>query len=155
MEPGTAKAKGFLLALLDPAHVDADASSCEAMCFLQDEVSDSLVAAVARDWKEAIRAGRERGTLSPDIFWISKDHEEVDAVSYYRFLENFDIGEFPGTIEDIEEEFREALMMPATWVIAARLLWLVSRSKRLLARMRPFAEQSSRPLRVFGRQSRH
>jgi hypothetical protein len=92
MESGLAKAKGFLLALLDTSHVDADASSCEAMCFLQDEVSDSLVAAVVRDWKEAIRAGRERGTLSPDIFWISKDHEEeVDAVSYYRYLEIFDI----------------------------------------------------------------
>jgi hypothetical protein len=113
------------------------------MCLLQDEVSDTLVATVVRNWKEAIRAGRERGTLSPDIFWNSRNYEEeVDAVSYYRFLEIFDVGEFPGTTEEIEEEFREALMMPATWVIAARLLWLVSRSKKLLARMRPFAERS-------------
>ena len=143
IEPGLAKAKGFLLALLDTSRVDADASSCETMCFLQDEVSDTLVAAVVRDWKVAIQAGKERGNFSPDIFWNSRDHEEeVDAVSYYRFLEIFDIGEFPGTIAEIEEEFREALMVPATWVIAARLLWLVSRSKRLLARMRPFAERS-------------
>lgn len=143
IEPGLAKAKGYLLALIDVAHVDADASSCEAMCLLQDAVSNSLVATVVRDWKETIRASRERGTLYPEIFWTSRDHEEeVDAISYYRFLEIFDIGEFPGTIEEIEEQFREALMMPATWVIAARLLWLVSRSKRLLARMRPFAERS-------------
>ena len=106
-------------------------------------MSDTLVASVVRDWKEDIRTSKERGILTPDIFWNSRDHEEeVDAVSYYRLMELFDVGEFPGTMEEIEELFREALMMPATWVIAARLLWLASRSKRLLARMRPFAELS-------------
>lgn len=143
IESGLAKAKGYLLALLDVAHVDAGASSCEAMCFLRDHVSDALVATVVRHWKEAIRAARKRDPFHREIFWNSRDHEEdVDAVAYYRFLEIFDVGEFPGTIEEIEEWFREALMMPATWVIAAQLLWLAGRSKSLLARIRPFADRS-------------
>jgi len=140
---GLDKAKGYLLAYLDLARVEADAASCEAMCLLQEEVSDALIADVVREWKEAVRSARESNALSPDIFWSSRDHEdEADAVSYYRFLDTFDVGEFPKTVQEIEEMFREVLMMPATWVVAAQTLWLASRSARLLAGVRPFAQRA-------------
>ncbi len=143
MTPGLEKAKGYLLAYLDLARVDADADSCEAMCLLREEVSDELVAVVVREWKEALRAARERSFYTNNVFWNSRDHEEeADAVSHYRFLETFDVGEFPGTVQEIEEMFREVLMMPSSWVVAARTLWLASRSARLLAGVRPFAQRA-------------
>jgi hypothetical protein len=73
-----------------------------------------LIADVVREWKEEVRSAREHTTLRSDIFWNSRDYEEqADAVSYYRFFEVFDIGEFPKSAEEIEEMFREELMMPA------------------------------------------
>jgi hypothetical protein len=132
-----------LLAYIDLARVDPDAASCEAMCLLREEVSEELLTEVVREWKEAVRSSMENNVLSPDIFWSSRDHEEnADAVSYHRFLDTFEVGEFPKTTEDIEESIREVLMMPVSWVVAAQTLWLVSRSAMLLAGVRPFAQRA-------------
>ena len=143
LPPGPDKARGYLLAHVDVGRVDPDRASYEAMCFLRDEVEDDAVTEVIQGWKEAVRAGRERGTFEPDIFWGSRAGEyEMDAIAHYRFIEVFDVGEFPGTVQEIERGFREGLMMPQTWVDAAENLWLVSRSGSLRARLRPFIEEA-------------
>ncbi len=140
---GPEKARGYLLAHADVGRIDPDRSSYEAMCFLRDEVGDEAVTEVVQHWKEAVRAGRERGTFEPDIFWGSGAGEyELDAMAHYRFIEVFDVGEFPGTVQEVERGFREGLRMPAMWVDAAQNLCLVSRSGRLRARLRPFIEEA-------------
>jgi hypothetical protein len=143
LQPGPEKAKGYLLANVDLARAGAGAGSCEAMCFFREEVPDDLVGEVVKGWKQAVRTEEQRRGYAAEMFWNSLDHyEEADAVSHYRFIEDFGVGEFPKTLAGIEEEFRHALLAPATWVVGALNLWLASRSPGLMARVRPFAEQA-------------
>jgi len=88
------------------------------------------------------------------IFWTSRDLMEIlDAMSRYRFMEVFNIGEFPETVAEIEDMFALAVMEsdPAwiasfcgdsKWQSVAHDLWLASRSAMLCGRIRCFIEIS-------------
>ena len=92
------------------------------------------------------------------IFWTSRDFmETLDAMSRYRFMEVFNIGEFPETVAEIESMFALAVVEsdPAwiasvcgdsKWQSVAHDLWLASRSTMLCGRIRNFIEISLTPI---------
>lgn len=178
--PSLDKAKGSLIALIDIADFDCD-QEYDAACLLREYVAPQLITRVVSEWKEQLRVSLERqGRPIPVvkrhrdsrgdsksseeqesipsflptsyIFWSSRDFmETLDAMSRYRFMETFNIGEFPETVAEIENMFASALMEsdPALlsvmlgdryWVAVACDLWLASRSAMLCGRIRPFIE---------------
>lgn len=174
-----AKAVGCLAALVDLGEVDND-QELDAMCLLKEHVTDDQVSKIVGEWKADLRhhlevqsrpipvhrvvqdaegsvAIEQDGTRLPNpspsnIFWISRDFaENLDAMSRYRFMEVFDVSEFPETLVEIEGLFATSLleMEPrmlqamagdSRWTEVVYDLWLASRSMRLCARIRDYVE---------------
>lgn len=176
------KAKGSLMALIDLGDFESD-QEYDAMCLLREHVAPEDIARIVARWKEELRRSLEEqakpitalkpgndleGDSAPMekqesipsflpksyIFWISRDlMETLDAMSRYRFIEVFNIGEFPETVAEIEDMFALAVMEsdPAwiasfcgdsKWQSVAHDLWLASRSAMLCGRIRCFIEIS-------------
>ncbi|KAF5416724.1 MAG: hypothetical protein C5S48_02095 [Candidatus Methanogaster sp.] len=176
------KAKGSLMALIDIGDFESD-QEYDAMCLLREHVAPEDIARVVTRWKGELRCSLEEqakpitalkpdndleGDSAPkekqesipsflpksDIFWISRDlMETLDAMSRYRFIEVFNIGEFPETVAEIEGMFASAVVEfdPAwiasvcgdsKWQSVAHDLWLASRSAMLCGRIRCFIEIS-------------
>src|SRR5215208_5472877 len=152
------KGKGYLMAHVDIARVNPD-YSYDAMCLFPERVSAADVATVVGMWKQALRDSLN-SSLPSHIFWNSRDfYEALDAVSYYRFIETFNIGEFPQTMAEVEGNAAENFIAPGPpidfgfdrdWLLVAHNLWLTSRSARLNARIRPFVDMAL--VRVAGQQ---
>jgi hypothetical protein len=152
------KAKGYLLAHLDIARVDPE-HAYDAMCLFPEDVTSAHVSNVVSMWKGSLRVSLN-SSLSSHIFWNSRDfHETQDAVSHYRFMETFDIGEFPQTMAEVEGNTAENFIdleppidfgFDRDWLLVAYNLWLTSRSAKLSARIRPFIEMAL--VRVAGQQ---
>jgi len=168
------------MALIDIADFDSD-QEYDAACLLREHVRPQLITRVVSEWKEQLRLSLERQQrpipvvkLDRDsrgdsksteeqeyirrylptsyIFWSSADFmETLDAMSRYRFMETFNIGEFPETVDEIENVFASALMESDPgllsvmvgdryWVAVALDLWLASRSATLCTKIRYFIE---------------
>jgi len=160
------KAKGSLMALIDIGDFESD-QEYDAMCLLHEHVAPEDIARIVTRWKEELRRSLEEqakpitalkpgndleGDSAPNekqesiprflpksyIFWTSRDlMETLDAMSRYRFMEVFDIGEFPETVAEIEGVFEST-------VVESDLhdLWLASRSAMLCGRIRCPIESS-------------
>ena len=173
--PSLDKAKGSLMALIDIGDFESD-QEYDAMCLLREHVMPKDITRVVTRWKEELRRSLEEqakpipffrfgGSASSEeqefvpnplprsyIFWVSRDFmETLDAMSRYRFMEVFNIGEFPETVIEIEAMFASAVMEsdPAwiagfsgdsKWWSVAYDLWLASRSPMLCGRIRHFLE---------------
>jgi len=149
------KARASLLALIEvDGFLDTD-QVCDAMVFLSDRIHPQFVTHVVDSWKEEEKKYRERykDTISfiDHIFWTSRDFmEDLDGISRYRFREHFDIGEFEQAFKGVEETSK-ALLTEACFFMEdihspihgdehltriAYELWLVSRSRRLVNRLK-------------------
>ena len=166
------KAKGSLAALIDSGLWDTD-QAYDAMCLLPTYVPQTTVQQAVVEWKKELRQHIERYTapipivggrgkqkeipnpLPPShIFWTSRDFNEItDAVSRYRFMEAFDIGDFPETQTEIESMVVSALMESSPgwalqligdneWPRVAEALFFSSRSSKLCARISPFIQMA-------------
>jgi hypothetical protein len=136
--PSVGKARGSLAALVDIGDLETD-QELDAMCLLKDHITPKDVERIVADWKRELRCHLELGSrpipvvtigdeassesesgkeqkyfypLPPShIFWTSREFVDTsDALSRYRFMEAFGIGEFPETMADIEGMFASALM---------------------------------------------
>jgi len=178
--PSLDKARGSLAALIDVDDPEID-QKYDAYCLLRELVPDSLISRTVSAWKKELREHLQaqsrpstpvrvgsgdpgetgavgdsqlpgmRGPLS-HVFWSSGNGRDVlDAVSRYRFMEVFGIGEFPETQAEIEEMLVEAIgEWQPSWVrryachhysqAVAEDLWHASRSQALCGRMRYFLE---------------
>lgn len=131
----------------------------DAMVVMQSTLQSGTVDEEVANWKDDLRAweielrGDPYGTA--DIFWRSKDGNDIiDAVSRYRFMEHFQIGEFPEAMREIEYMVGAALLNGISGVEALQAafngdkqllpsttaLFLASRSPGLCARIRHFIE---------------
>lgn len=178
--PSLDKAKGCLMALIDRGDFESD-QEYDAMCLLREHVTPEDIARIVTGWKEALRRSLMRQARpiqvikiaidsendSPSgggqesipswlpkshIFWGSRDFmETLDAMSRYRFMEVFNIGDFPETVTEIEGTFASAVMETGPGMLAGVLgdrewqavaydLWLASRSVMLCGRIRCFVE---------------
>jgi hypothetical protein len=168
--PSTDKAKGSIAAHLDLLELEPD-DAYEAMALLPELVAEEDVALVVSEWKEELRdtlarqqqpipkynlSNGEKGAepeylpnpFPPSyIFWSSRDFEETkDAITRYKFMETFNIGEFRETEFEIEAMFASTLTTPGhnfgdVYVESlARELYLASRSTKLRRRIRPFID---------------
>lgn len=140
--PSLDKAKGTLMALIDIGDFESD-QEYDAMCLLREHVAPEDITRVVTRWKEELRRSlkEQRSTRFPPksyIFWVSRDFmETLDAMSRYRFMEIFNIGEFPETVAEIEDMF-ESMVVESD----PHDLWLASRSAMLCGRIRCFIEIS-------------
>jgi hypothetical protein len=159
------KAMGFCLAMIDIAEFDTD-QEYDVFALFHEVVPPDRVASIVSLWKQELRNSiREQTDPIPlykldmdsqdsdneiieyrdnvfpvsKLFWVSRDFQEtLDAVSRYRFLEVFNIGDFQDVMQEIEQIMSANL---AEWGNPSVYeLWLAQRSSMLCARIRPFIE---------------
>ncbi len=111
----------------------------DAACLLKDHVSPDQISTIVSAWKRELRHFIEYYSHAPHMaesyyFWGDSEVglEFLDAVSHYRMMEFFNIGDFPETIRSVEKHLEEDLM----WSILdeqsiAFDLWVASRSESL------------------------
>ena len=131
------KAKGTLMALIDIGDFESE-QEYDAMCLLREHVAPEDITGVVTRWKEELRRSLKEQEPIPRfppksyIFWVSRDFmETLDAISRYRFMEVFNIGEFPETLAEIEGMFESTVVESDP-----HDLWLASRSAMLCGRIR-------------------
>lgn len=158
LAPGPEKAKEALRAYVEWSVRESD-QIYDAMVLLAEELPQMTVAEEVADWKESLRSYEKMVEGHPfgdsAIFWRSRNHNDiVDAVSRYRFMDRFQVGEFPETMRDIEYMVGSELLngLSGTEAIMATVngdqhllqssvaLFLASRSTALCARIRHFVE---------------
>jgi hypothetical protein len=174
------KARGSLAALLDIADFESD-QEYDVACLFSDQVQPAVVMRVVSEWKQRLRdwiayqstpvpisvikigdesknpsmtvieEGERKPSVPPSsshIFWHG---EMLDAMSRYRFMETFNVGEFPETIAQIEDMFASTFTVydpdmcadlefdeggPSVSGVPVFNLWLASRNTRLCSRVR-------------------
>lgn len=120
----------------------------DVLVLLGDDVPKEIVEKIVRNWKNEARRYKEehkeeRHNLyfpESEIFWVSKDFmDSIDAISRYRFIEHFNIGEFEPAFYSVEHMLEESILEGSTsaeFLPAAFNLWLISRSRNLQNRIR-------------------
>ncbi|MFZ5817127.1 MAG: prenyltransferase/squalene oxidase repeat-containing protein [Bacillota bacterium] len=155
---GPAKAREALQAYVEWDVRQSD-QVYDAMVLLEGSLPPMTVEKEVADWKQQLRAHEadlRRDTHgSAAIFWRSRDNNEIiDAISRYRFMEHFQIGEFPTVMREIEYTVGSALLNGLSGFEALSVaingdrhllpsttaLFLASRSAGLCARIRHFIE---------------
>lgn len=150
------KARAALLALVESGRWE-DSPAYDSMVLLREYLPPEMVMRVVGKWKADAKAHRERYAGEPfasNVFWVSYDFmEELDAVSRYRFREEFGItGDFPDAFEEVERMLAYATLdglsrpelQMANYVgdqkfaSVAYVLWLISRSRQLKYRLADF-----------------
>ena len=129
------KTKGELLGRLDLGIFEY-AEDFEAACLLKDKLPEQIVNKEIVFWKKQIQENNE----NQGIFWVSGDDRyHSDIIARYRFLEKFNIGEFPDIQDEIETIFRSDIFCEPDdknlWLLIHRL-WEISRSKELSSKLR-------------------
>ncbi|HUI88724.1 MAG TPA: hypothetical protein VLX61_08340 [Anaerolineales bacterium] len=139
------KAKAALLAIVEEVDEDISPDSWQiydAACLLKDQISTELITIIVSAWKRLLKKFVDYYSYAPDIqesffFWGDSRGglEFLDAVSHYRMMECFDIGEFPETRKSVEEYLGIELMgsILEKRPIAYNL-WIASRSDLLISR---------------------
>ncbi|KUG17976.1 hypothetical protein ASZ90_012328 [hydrocarbon metagenome] len=106
IEKSIEKTEGMLLASIDVGD-PIYASDYESYCLFCSSISSDQISDIIKRWKEDYRS---RWDKKSHIFWMSADYYyEIDAISYYRFMEIFKIKDFSETMNEIEESFKESI----------------------------------------------
>jgi hypothetical protein len=140
IEGSIGKTEGMLLALIDigdPFY----ASDYESYCLFSSDVSSEQISEIVKRWKEDYRS---RSDKKSHIFWGSMDfNEEVDAISYYRFMEIFNIMDFSETMIQIENIFKESIR-ENIWDLKGTIwiLFLACRSPLLCSKLGTYLEDA-------------
>jgi hypothetical protein len=126
------KAKDFLLALVETG--DHEGQVYDIYILLKNEIKDSFIDSIVIDWTKNLQDSLNRQRQDKVLynisgpkykFWNSYNYtENIDAISIYRFIETFKLGNFINTKNEIEEIFKKDIFDSET-------LWLISRSKFL------------------------
>jgi hypothetical protein len=142
IEPSLSKAKAALYAIIDELDDDQPPDTnqiYDAICLLKDHASSDLIAIIVSAWKRELKSFKKYYNHAPFMaetyyFWgDSRDGEEfLDAVSHYRMMESFKIGDFPETINSVVKHLDEYLMNSILEERSISFnLWIASRSETL------------------------
>lgn len=131
----------------------------DAMVFCRENLPKELVTQEVQSWKqdrrEYFRRHRESPVQVGDIFWGSRDGQDViDGVSRYRFLDAFNVGEFEDAQRAIEtmaglatidglagiEGLTAGLLGDSKLGECAFNMFLVSRCRPLASRIRSYLD---------------
>ena len=131
------KAKEILLGMIstyDPRYFNDQV--LDALVLLKDNIPQNIIKKINEDWEEEVRyyytIANPTEPFFSKIFWSSSfPHEQIDAVSRYRFKTTFNIDGFEFAFEDVEHQLEELILETRGGVLGSYDLWLISRSREL------------------------